>query len=142
MKHCIGRWALSTSAVIATGVLASSLWWGAEAAEPQKGTTPQAHGATHGQHGAASGPSGELHQTMMKGMQEMEAMKMTGDVDHDFIMMMKMHHEDGIRMAQVQLKNGKDPESRRMAEKIVAEQQKDIEEFNRWLSKHGHSAGE
>lgn len=71
----------------------------------------------------------------MKGMDNMQKMPMTGDPDKDFAMMMKMHHEKGVEMATMELKNGKSPAMRAMAKQIVAAQNKEIAEFDKWLAK-------
>ena len=83
-------------------------------------------------HGASTG-SKEMHDSMMRGAKEMQAMRMSGDVDKDFAMMMKKHHEDGVKMAQVQLSKGKDAKMQEMARKIVDAQKKEIAEFDEWL---------
>lgn len=66
----------------------------------------------------------------------MSAAPMTGDPDRDFVSMMVPHHQGAIDMAQVELRYGKDPILRRMAEDIVAAQQKEIAEMRRWQAKH------
>jgi uncharacterized protein (DUF305 family) len=85
--------------------------------------------------------SKELHGHMQKASAEMKNMKMSGDVDRDFVMAMKRHHQHGIEMAQIALRDGKDQEARRFAEKVVAEQQKDIAEMDRWLQQHPAKGG-
>lgn len=67
-------------------------------------------------------------------------MKMTGDQDYDFAMMMKMHHEKGIKMAQKELDKGKDPEMRAAAQKIIDAQKKEIADFDKWLAEHPQKA--
>lgn len=79
--------------------------------------------------------SEEMHQSMMSGMEAMKKAPMTGDADRDFAMMMKMHHQQGVEMAQAQLKNGKSPEMNLMAKQIIAAQNKEIEQFDKWLAK-------
>lgn len=87
----------------------------------------------HGQHGMVG-------QDMMKPMQDMhrkmESMQMTGDPDHDFATMMRSHHQAGVDMANIQLKNGKDPQMTKMAKKMVSEQTKEIKKLDDWLAKH------
>lgn len=78
----------------------------------------------------------ELHQTMMAGMQDMQCRPMTGDVDKDFIRMVRQHHLQGIEMARIQMQNGDDAETKRMAQKILDEQQKDVARFDGWLQQH------
>ena len=98
------------------------------------------------QHGAAAA-SGQQHagsgHEMMKSMEEMHqkmsSMKMTGDHDHDFAMMMRSHHQAGIDMARAQLKNGKDPEMQRMAKKVIADQTREIKKLDDWMAKHHRS---
>ena len=110
---------------------------GAVAAALVVGLAPGAIAQTmdHSQHGA-SAPAGASSSSMkgaMPGMTDMQSMKMTGDGDHDFAMMMKKHHEDGIKMAQAELENGKDPKMREMAQKIIDAQRKEIREFDQWM---------
>lgn len=83
-----------------------------------------------------------MHKSMMKGMKDMEAMKSSGNVDHDFAMMMKKHHESALDMAQVELHYGKDAKMRSMAKNIIASQQKEIKEFDQWLAKQKHPMAE
>ena len=89
--------------------------------------------------GGGSGPSMEMHKNMMKGMKEMQGMKPSGNVDHDFAMMMRHHHQQGVEMAQHQLKHGKDAKLRVMAQKITDNQKKEIAEFDEWMKSSGHS---
>lgn len=88
----------------------------------------------------AQDKSSQLHQAMSKSMQEMQSMPMTGDVDKDFAMMMKHHHQSGIEMAQIQARNGKDPEMRQQAQKMIEAQKKDIAELDRWMQGKGKSS--
>ena len=79
---------------------------------------------------------GELQKGMSKMMDKMKSMQMTGDVDKDFATMMSSHHEDGISMAKMELKNGMSAKLKQMAQKSIDDQQKDIKEFQSWLSSH------
>ena len=63
-------------------------------------------------------------------------MQFTGDADKDFATSMMKHHAGGIEMAKIQLKHGKDPEMRKMAEKLIKEQGDDNKEFATWLKKN------
>ena len=77
--------------------------------------------------------SDSIHAAMMKGC---KPAKMTGDVDHDFAMMMSMHHQSAVDMAQLELKHGRDAKMQEMARKIVADQEKEIAEFSAWMKEH------
>ena len=77
----------------------------------------------------------------MEMMQKMEAMNkammgapMTGDPDRDLVNMMLPHHQGAIDMARIYLRDGKNPEIRRMAEKIITDQEREIAEFRTWLA--------
>ena len=80
--------------------------------------------------------SDALSQSMMSGMKRMQEMKASGNIDKDFAMMMKMHHQQALDMAQIQLEQGKSPELKTMAKKIITAQKKEIAEFDRWMKTH------
>lgn len=78
----------------------------------------------------------------MKGMMKdnndkMSSMKMTGNVDVDFAMMMRIHHQGAIDMAEAELRDGKDPQMKKMAASIIAAQKKEIATFDKFLAKQG-----
>lgn len=74
----------------------------------------------------------QSHMDMMKNMN----VAFTGNADVDFARSMAKHHESGIAMAKVQLKHGKNPEMRKMAETVIKDQEKEIAEFSAWLKKN------
>ena len=76
-----------------------------------------------------------MKQSMMMGMDSMQKMQMTGDTDKDFAMMMKMHHQQAVEMAEMELKNGKSPAMKKMATQIISAQKKEIAMFDKWLAK-------
>ena len=61
-------------------------------------------------------------------------MSMTGDVDYDFAVNMRKHHQMALTMAQAQLKDGKDAQMRDMANKIIVAQKKEITALDRWIA--------
>jgi uncharacterized protein (DUF305 family) len=71
----------------------------------------------------------------MKTMKEkMNGMKMTGNADKDFVIMMIPHHESAVVMAQDELVHGKQPELKKMAQKMIADQRREINELQLWIS--------
>lgn len=96
-----------------------------------------------GMSGAASAPAGsmnhgsrQMHDSMMGGMQKMQGMQPTGDTDKDFAMMMRVHHQQAVDMAQAELQHGKSLELKALAGKIVEDQQKEIAQLDKWLASH------
>lgn len=85
---------------------------------------------------AGSAGSAELRQTMTQASQKMASMSMSGDVDHDFVMSMKMHREEAVKMAKIALREAADPKAKDFARRIISAQEKEIAEFDRWLSQH------
>ncbi len=85
-------------------------------------------------------PMSANHQEMMQSMERMNhdmmEAPMTGDPDRDLVVMMMPHHQGAIDMARIYLRDGKDPAIRRMAQKIVADQEHEIRQFQAWLVKH------
>lgn len=72
---------------------------------------------------------------MMKAMQA--APKFTGDADVDFMKHMRAHHQAAIDMANVVLANGKDADTKKLAQEIITAQQKEIATIDAWLKKKG-----
>lgn len=98
-------------------------------AVPASGTTRMGNM----QHGNV-GPH-DMKATMMMGMDSMQKMQASGDVDKDFAMMMKLHHQQAVDMAEMQIAHGKSPAMKTMARQIIAAQQKEIAAFDAWLAK-------
>ena len=71
----------------------------------------------------------KMHKPMMAGV-------MNADTDVAFVKGMIPHHQGAIDMAEVELRYGKDPELRALAEKIIAAQKEEIQLMNKWLELH------
>lgn len=82
-----------------------------------------------------------MHNSMSGTMQQMKAMKLTGDADHDFAMMMKHHHQSAIDMAQSEIAGGTDVQMKQIAQEIIEEQQKEIATFDNFLQGNQPHAG-
>jgi uncharacterized protein (DUF305 family) len=67
-------------------------------------------------------------------MHEKMGMPMSGDPDMDFANMMIPHHRGAIDMARIELESGKDPQLRKMAQKIIDDQEREITTFKEWLA--------
>jgi len=73
---------------------------------------------------------------MDKMMTDMHQMEMTGNVDNDFAMMMKSHHQAAVDMAQAELESGKDEGLKKMAQNIIDAQKSEINELQSFLDNH------
>ena len=78
-----------------------------------------------------------MHKELMTGMTDMhegmaKSLNVT-DADIAFAVGMIPHHQGAVEMAEVELKYGKDPEMRKLAEAIVAAQGPEIEQMQAWL---------
>ena len=79
----------------------------------------------------SSAAAGSLTGAMAKMMQQMNAFKPIGNTDHDFAHLMMAHHQGAVDMSDVLLRDGKDATLRQMAEKITADQKKEIADLDK-----------
>lgn len=83
---------------------------------------------------------GGADQDMMMGMQRMQrdmaSVPMTGDADRDFVAMMIPHHQGAVEMARVELAHGRDPQLRKLAQDVIAAQEKEIAFMRQWQAAH------
>lgn len=82
----------------------------------------------------------------MWGMEAMQAMDrmdknadlevLTGDTDHDMAILMINHHQSAMDMAQSLLHHGHHEELKVMANKMIEDQSKEIQDLQAWLLKN------
>ena len=77
----------------------------------------------------------ELGETMEKMETKMKGMSKTGNADKDFLMMMIPHHESAVTMGEDELSHFKNLELKKMAQKIIEDQSKEIKQFEAMLAK-------
>jgi uncharacterized protein (DUF305 family) len=65
----------------------------------------------------------------------MSSVEPSGDTDTDFGKLMLPHHRAAIDMAKIELQYGKDPQMRRLAQEIIADQKSEIDLMQLWLKK-------
>ncbi|KVJ82573.1 CopM family metallochaperone [Enterobacter asburiae] len=83
---------------------------------------------------SSSSSSSQEYMSGMKGMHDkMMAAVKESDPDKAFAKGMVAHHEGAIAMAETELKYGKDPEMRKLAQDIIKAQKGEIEQMNTWL---------
>ncbi len=76
----------------------------------------------------------EMNEAMMRMMKTMNATKMTGEPDRDFMVMMIPHHQAAIDMAKVEIRHGKQARTLVLARNIIVAQMREIAEMKTWLA--------
>jgi uncharacterized protein (DUF305 family) len=114
---------------------------GAVLAQGHSGHGTSGHSG-HSGHGAApaaaaASPSTAGYQAANARMHKDMDIAFSGDPDVDFARGMIPHHQGAIDMAKVVLQHGKDPEMKKLAQEIIAAQEKEIAHFRDWLKKKG-----
>lgn len=89
-----------------------------------------------GGHHSMSPASQELMSGMKSMHNDMMAGVMSSDPDVAFAKGMIAHHQGAIQMSETQLKFGKDPEMRKLAEDIIKAQQPEIDQMQKWVKNH------
>ncbi len=72
----------------------------------------------------------KMHGPMSQGVQD-------SDPDAAFVKGMIPHHQGAIEMAKVVLQFGKDEQTKKWANDVIREQQREIGEMQEWLRKRG-----
>ena len=86
-------------------------------------------------------PASQAYMSSMKDMHEKMAEGVKAqDPDVAFAQGMIPHHEGAIAMAETELKYGKDPHMRQLAENIVKAQKAEIQTMRDWLKAHPRNA--
>lgn len=131
------RFVSSTHRLAMCAVVGSGLVFGAALAEDKSKHSGGDHAAAHqgetSTTGAASGQT--LDQAMKKGMEAMQKVPMSGNVDKDFAAMMRAHHQQAVAMAEIELRDGTSPELKSMARKMMTDQKKEIDMLGQWINK-------
>lgn len=128
-------WQGNAAAIVVVVISSSPFWWSAQAADKMAPMSKEQRESMSAKGDPKSVDSMDMHKSTMKGMKEMAAMKSSGNADHDFARMMKVHHQSALDMANVELQQGKDSKLRSMAKGIITSQKKEIKEFDQWLAK-------
>lgn len=99
----------------------------------------QTHSDEHAHQMSSETTTSAASQEYMQGMQGMHEGMMQGlnesNPDRAFAKGMIEHHKGAIAMAETELKYGKDPVMRELAEDVIKAQTAEIDHMEAWLSK-------
>lgn len=87
---------------------------------------------TPAQHTGMSGGTMEERMQMMNSEMVQHLGQADAEYDHRFIDMMIPHHEGAIMMAKDALQKSQRPEIKKMAEKLIEDQEKEIAQLKAW----------
>jgi hypothetical protein len=131
---------MKTSLPLAAGAALLLLAAGAAFGQGMRGpSTPRLEPHLAGQPPAVQNepPSTTENKAAMdKMMGQMDETTYTGQADRDFVAGMIPHHQGAIDMANVELKYGKDPQLRKLAQSIIDSQQTEIAMMEKWQAQH------
>jgi uncharacterized protein (DUF305 family) len=92
--------------------------------------------------GAMAMATDDAHKELIAGMVKMQHAMSAGievaDIDIAFNCGMIPHHQGAISMARIELKYGKDPKNRKLAEEIILAQEKEVKGMLDWLEKRSN----
>lgn len=90
----------------------------------------------------AAQDNNQMNQEYMRAMDKMHQPMMDAakikDADVSFVKGMIAHHQGAIEMARIELKYGKDPKLKKLAQNIISAQQQEIKFMQQWLRQHNH----
>lgn len=85
-------------------------------------------------------PAAKAYSQAMDKMHRAMAIEFSDNAGADFARTMIPHHQGALDMAQVALQHAEDDEIRRIAQKTIDDQRKDISELRSWLERHQSAA--
>lgn len=95
-------------------------------------TTTTQDSAAHAGHDMESQQANKMMDHMHENMQDMQQVKLTGNVDYDFAKLMAAHHKGAIAMAEEQVDKGKDTMLVNMARKNIEMNKKERNELEKY----------
>ncbi|GAA4295636.1 DUF305 domain-containing protein [Nibribacter koreensis] len=92
--------------------------------------------------GDGGASSNKMMDLMHENMTDMQKVQMTGDPDHDFALLMAVHHEGALTMAQEQVDAGKDTALVNIAKATLLMQKEEIDRLQKFADAQKNSTGD
>jgi uncharacterized protein (DUF305 family) len=70
----------------------------------------------------------------MNMIEKLKGMTMSGNANKDYVMLMLAHHQNAVKLSQDEVSHGHHAELKKMAKKMIEDDKKEIEAFEKWLS--------
>ena len=90
------------------------------------------HADHHADHHAGAE---NVYAPAMEAMHKDMMAETSGDADIDFVRGMIPHHQGAVDMAKILKEKGKDPELQKLADEIIAAQEREIAFMKEWLAR-------
>src|SRR5262245_40492458 len=68
----------------------------------------------------------DAYKSAVKSMEQDMPRDLSGNPDKDFVRLMIPHHKGAIEMARIEAEHGKDPDLRKLAKKMIDDQEEEI----------------
>jgi uncharacterized protein (DUF305 family) len=117
-------------AVMALAVAAASWQPSSAAATKPKARRPPARSAAAVKPGTLSWTMRDL---INKVPGNIAAIRLTGDVDKDFVLLMQAYQQTGVNVARIEAQGGKDPKMKELAARIIAAEERELAQFKDFL---------
>ena len=75
----------------------------------------------------------ELFEDISEMKAAINTIKLSGNIDKDFVNLMIEHHESEIKISKNEFSNGLNSQLKQMSQKLINDQTKEINEFKNWL---------
>lgn len=87
-------------------------------------------------HKHEAGSEDDLSSAMKAETSKIKDIKTAGNADKDYAMLMQAHHEDAIEMSKAEVAHGHHAELKKMAQKMMMDDGKEVKIFKDYLSSH------
>lgn len=85
-------------------------------------------------HSHEGGDHNELSEDMNTMVDKMKGITLGGDANKDYAALMIAHHQNAVKLSENELSHGHHAELKKMAKKMIDDDNREIKELQKWLS--------